>query len=141
MEEYIKEKENSLLKYFLAIIILSSLIGIVINVFEIYQQKMIVNPFSYFVLLITFLIFFLSIYCLFHFRGKKLNKITFVLPIINIILPILLILVGTLIGIISFIYNTEPYLILNYRLIFVLNFIENIFELVFATILLYLLRK
>lgn len=141
MLDYTKEKQSKLLRLYLIIVLLANLIGVIIFVIKIYLKLKVPNFMTNSIFLLMLLIFVFSIYCLFQFKKQKLHKITFILPIINIILFPLLFLIGIVVGIIGLIFNSNPYVIINSNLVNILNLVNNLFEIIIASYLLTIFKK
>lgn len=130
----IVNKGNSLLRCYIAVISLSSLIGIMVNLSEILTKSYISISYSKSLSLIGFFIFIFSIYCFFQFKKQKLPRITMILPLYKIILFPALLLSGFSFGLFSLIYNVDyqSYFFTYYPLLALFSLIINLLELGFA---------
>ena len=133
--KYTKEKQSTLLKLYLIISIILSIIAIISDFiffkFGISSSLVIVSGFINFGLCLYFIF---SIYALIKFIKKKFHKITFLIPSIEIILFILFFLIAS--------PNTIVDMNLFYQVFRYFDFmLSNFLGLVVAPYLLYLFRK
>lgn len=140
MKGHNKENKSKLLKSYLMIVILNSLLALGIFSFETLFQEITSNLFATILLLLMIVIFIFSIYALIKFKEEKLGKITFVLPVLNVILLLLLLIFSIILFFLNYKFGLDPALVTKSGIFYSLDIMINLFEISFASYLFYRFR-
>ena len=135
MGKYKDEKENRLLKLYLTVLILLSIIELGNSFLDLIELPFVVD------ILIGIVIFAFSIYALIQFHRQKLSKLTYIIPIWIISVYVLFILLGVLSAFLFVYAGSSLRIIVDSQIFKYFDLYSNMFGLLFAAFLLYFFKK